>query len=519
MSIVELKVPVIGESITEVTLSSWLKEDGDFVKLDEPICEFESDKATLEFPAEAEGKLIYVAAEGDDLEIGAVVAKIDTAAKSTASSPKAKEAPAAEAPAPAVSAPVASAAAIKSTGEVKEMKVPVIGESITEVTLSSWLVADGDFVNIDDPICEFESDKATLEFPAEASGILRHVAGEGDDLEIGALVAKIEVAEKGAAPAPKAAPKVEEKPAASAPTASASYAAGHPSPSAAKILAEKGMSPSDVQGSGVGGRITKQDAVSAAPAAKQTDMAATGSVTPTAPSSFARTTRTEKMSRMRRTIASRLVAAKNDSAMLTTFNEVDMTNIFALRKKYQEKFVEKHGIKLGFMSLFAKACAQALMEMPQVNAIIDGDHLTYHDYADISIAISTPTGLVVPPVHNCESLDFHEIELKIKELAVKARDGKLTLGEMKGGTFSITNGGIFGSMMSTPILNKPQSAILGMHTIKQRPIAVDGNVEIRPMMYLALSYDHRVIDGSTSVTFLVRVIELLEDPVRLMMNI
>ena len=222
---------------------------------------------------------------------------------------------------------------------------------------------------------------------------------------------------------------------------------------------------------------------------------------------------------MRRTIASRLVAAKNDSAMLTTFNEVDMTNIFALRKKYQEKFVEKHGIKLGFMSLFAKACAQALMEMPQVNAIIDGDHLTYHDYADISIAISTPTGLVVPPVHNCESLDFHEIELKIKELAVKARDGKLTLDEMKGGTFSITNGGIFGSMMSTPILNKPQSAILGMHTIKQRPIAVDGNVEIRPMMYLALSYDHRVIDGSTSVTFLVRVIELLEDPVRLMMNI
>ena len=248
-------------------------------------------------------------------------------------------------------------------------------------------------------------------------------------------------------------------------------------------------------------------------------MAATGSVTPTTPSSLARTTRTEKMSRMRRTIASRLVAAKNDSAMLTTFNEVDMTNIFALRKKYQEKFVEKHGIKLGFMSLFAKACAQALMEMPQVNAIIDGDHLTYHDYADISIAISTPTGLVVPPVHNCESLDFHEIELKIKELAVKARDGKLTLDEMKGGTFSITNGGIFGSMMSTPILNKPQSAILGMHTIKQRPIAVDGNVEIRPMMYLALSYDHRVIDGSTSVTFLVRVIELLEDPVRLMMNI
>ena len=280
------------------------------------------------------------------------------------------------------------------------------------------------------------------------------------------------------------------------------------------------MAPSEVQGTGVGGRITKQDAAGATPAPKPTSGDSMGSVAP-APStaSFGRTTRREKMSRMRRTIASRLVDAKNNSAMLTTFNEVDMTNIFALRKQYQEKFVEKHGIKLGFMSLFAKACAQVLMEMPQVNAMIDGDHLIYHDYADISIAISTPTGLVVPPVHNCESLAFHDIEYKIKELAAKARDGKLTLDEMKGGTFSITNGGIFGSMMSTPILNKPQSAILGMHTIKQRPIAVDGNVEIRPMMYLALSYDHRVIDGSSSVTFLVKVIELLEDPVRLMMNI
>jgi len=522
MSIVELKVPVIGESISEVTLSSWLKENGEYVKLDEPICEFESDKATLEFPAEAEGKLIYVAAEGDDLEIGAIVAKIDTAAKSAASSSKAKEEPAAPAAptAPAAGEPVASAPTIKSTGDVKEMKVPVIGESISEVTLSSWLVADGDFVNIDDPICEFESDKATLEFPAEASGILRHVADEGDDLEIGALVAKIEVAEKDAAPVPMVSPKAEEKQAASAPAESTSYAAGHPSPAAAKMLAEKGISPSEVQGSGVGGRITKQDAVSASPTTKQSSGPTSESGAPIqAASSFARTTRREKMSRMRRTIASRLVSAKNDSAMLTTFNEVDMTNIFALRKQYQEKFVEKHGIKLGFMSLFAKACAQVLMEMPQVNAIIDSDHLIYHDYVDISIAISTPTGLVVPPVHNCESLAFHEIEYKIKELAGKAREGKLTLDEMRGGTFSITNGGIFGSMMSTPILNKPQSAILGMHTIKQRPIAVDGNVEIRPMMYLALSYDHRVIDGSSSVTFLVKVIELLQDPVRLMMNI
>ena len=235
--------------------------------------------------------------------------------------------------------------------------------------------------------------------------------------------------------------------------------------------------------------------------------------------SFSRDTSRDKMSRMRRTIAKRLVEAKNETAMLTTFNEVDLTEIIALRKKYQEKFVEKHGIKLGFMSLFSKACANVLMEMPDVNAMLDEDHLVYHDYVDISIAISTPNGLVVPPVKNVESLDFHEIELEIKDLATKAREGTLTLDEMKGGTFTITNGGIFGSLVSTPIINKPQSAILGMHTIQERPVAVDGKVEIRPMMYLALSYDHRVIDGSTSVTFLVKVKEQLEDPYTLMMNI
>lgn len=515
MSIVELRVPVIGESINEVTLSTWLKSDGDFVKLDEPICEFESDKATLEFPAEAEGKLIYVAAEGDDLEIGAIVAKIDTSVTVGG-----------EASAPSVAVEeikqevVTATKPIKISGKVKEMIVPVIGESITEVTLSTWLKGDGEYVELDEPICEFESDKATLEFPAEASGILRHIAAEGDDIAIGSLVAKIEPAS-----APQSAQIKDPEPQSVISTKeqviTANYATGHPSPAAAKILAEKGIASDTVSGTGKDGRITKQDAQSAQQPAKQ---AVVESGTPSESkgsnsSTFSRGSHREKMSRMRRTIASRLVAAKNDSAMLTTFNEVDLTNIMALRKKYQEKFVEKHGIKLGFMSLFTKACAKVLMEMPEVNAIIDGDHLIYHDYADISIAISTPTGLVVPPVHNCESLDFHEIELKIKELATKARNGKLTLDEMKGGTFSITNGGIFGSMMSTPILNKPQSAILGMHTIKQRPIVVDGEIKIRPMMYLAMSYDHRVIDGKSSVGFLVRVIELLEDPMKLMMNL
>ena len=408
---------------------------------------------------------------------------------------------------------------------VVEMKVPVIGESISEVTLSSWLKGNGEYVNVDDPICEFESDKATLEFPAEAAGKLIYVAEEGDDLEIGALVAKIDTsAEKPAGSAPAAA--VEETvaspspEAAPTPVASSSYASGHPSPAASKILAEKNIPASSVSGTGRDGRITKSDAqaASAAPPAAATS-AAPQAISSGPVAQFSRNSERQKMSRMRRTIASRLVAAKNETAMLTTFNEVDLTNIMALRKKYQEQFVEKYGIKLGFMSLFAKACSQVLLEMPAVNSILDGNELISHDYTDISIAISTPTGLVVPPVHNVESLGFHEIEYKIKELAKKARDGKLTLDEMKGGTFTITNGGIFGSMMSTPILNQPQSAILGMHTIKQRPIAVDGEVQIRPMMYLALSYDHRVIDGSTSVTFLVKVIQLLEDPMRLFMGL
>ena len=403
------------------------------------------------------------------------------------------------------------------------MKVPVIGESISEVTLSSWLKGNGDYVELDEPICEFESDKATLEFPAEAAGKLIYVADEGDDLEIGALVAKIDTS--AAAPASKAEPVKENTsevnesaPMPAAPSKRSSYATGHPSPAAAKILSEKNIAPSSVAGTGRDGRITKDDAIKATPAAAA-PIATTTQSLPAVVSAFSRDTRREKMSRMRRTIATRLVAAKNDGAMLTTFNEVDLTNIMALRKQYQEKFVEKYGVKLGFMSLFAKACAQVLMEMPQVNAILDGNELIYHDFVDISIAISTETGLVVPPVHNVESLGFHNVENKIKELAVKARDGKLTLDEMKGGTFTITNGGIFGSMMSTPILNQPQSAILGMHTIKQRPIAVDGEVKIRPMMYLALSYDHRVIDGSSSVKFLVKVIELLEDPMRLMMGL
>jgi len=417
-----------------------------------------------------------------------------------------------------------------------EMKVPTIGESVTEVTLSQWLKNDGEYVELDEPICEFESDKATLEFPAEAAGILKHVAAEGDDLEIGGLVAKIDTSASPPEPkdVPEVSPKQELNPsvikeASPAPT---SHATGHPSPAAAKMMRENSLKSSDITGSGKEGRITKEDVQKAIDKKASQEVSAEVEATPTKTkeslsepsqtaktSSFSREVRREKMSRMRRTIAKRLVSAKNNTAMLTTFNEVDLTEVIALRKKYQEQFVEKYGIKLGFMSIFSKACAQVLMEMPAVNAHLDGESLIFHDYADISIAISTPSGLVVPPVHNVESLDYHEIELRIKELAEKARDGKLTIKEMQGGTFTITNGGIFGSMMSTPILNEPQSAILGMHTIQQWPMAINGEVKIRPMMYLALSYDHRVIDGSTSVTFLVKVKKLLEDPITLFLGI
>jgi 2-oxoglutarate dehydrogenase E2 component (dihydrolipoamide succinyltransferase) len=409
-----------------------------------------------------------------------------------------------------------------------EMRVPSIAESITEVTLAKWLKKNGDIIKRDEAICEFESDKATLELPAEAAGKLIWVAKEGDDLKIGDLVAHIDT--DAAAATPASAPLAASIVAAPTPAPTTNYATGHPSPAAAKILAEGNVAPATVSGTGKDGRITKEDAVKATeaqpapapvvatPAPKPAPAPAPViNIAPATP--FARTERREKMSRMRQTIAKRLVSAKNTTAMLTTFNEVDMSGIMALREKYQDKFVKKYGIKLGFMSLFAKACAKALLEMPDVNAFIEGNELVYHDYADISFAISTPTGLVVPPIHNCESLNFAQIESKLKALAEKARTGKLTLDEMKGGTFTITNGGVFGSLMSTPIINEPQSAILGMHAIKDRAVVVGGQIVIRPMMYLALSYDHRVIDGSTSVVFLVKVKEYLEDPTSLLMDI
>ena len=408
---------------------------------------------------------------------------------------------------------------------VVELKIPNLGESISSVTFSKWLKPNGSMVARDEPLCEIETEKANQELSADSAGQLTWVAKEGDDLEVGALFAKIDTDAAGAA---AAAPPAASAPAAAPvapPPSEPNYATGHPSPAAAKILAEGGVEPSTVAGSGKDGRITKDDAQKAVESNKTTPVAPAPSPAPTPTpvavpaADFSRSERRERLSRMRRTIAKRLVSAKNNTAMLTTFNEVDMSAVMDLREKYQEAFVKKYGIKLGFMSIFAKACAKVLLEMPEVNAFIDGEDVIYHDYADISIAISTPNGLVVPPVRNVESLRFHEIELRLKELSGKARDGKLSLEEMSGGTFTITNGGIFGSLMSTPIINEPQSAILGMHAIKERPIAVDGQVVIRPMMYLALSYDHRIIDGATSVTFLVKVKNLIEDPVSLLLDL
>ncbi|OCX52407.1 dihydrolipoamide succinyltransferase [Mucilaginibacter sp. PPCGB 2223] len=518
----EIKVPPVGESITEVTLSRWIKKDGDVVAMDEVIAELESDKATFELTAEQAGTLKTIAKEGDTIAVGAPVCIIEDGGAVPA---KPTAAPVAEAvPAPvADKAPVAAPAAVPA-GKTIEVKVPPVGESITEVTLSRWLKKDGDTVAMDEAIAELESDKATFELTAEQPGTLKTIAKEGDVLAIGAVVCSISAGAGVplAAPVAQPAAAVTATPV-SAPAQSASnYASGTPSPAAGKILAEKGVDPASVSGTGVSGRITKEDALNAqksAPAAQPAKPAAAAPAPQPIAVAGARNERHEKMSPLRKTVAKRLVAVKNETAMLTTFNEVDMSPIMELRSKYKDKFKEKHGVGLGFMSFFTKAVCEALKEWPAVNARIEGEEIIYSDFVDVSIAVSAPKGLVVPVIRNAEAMSLADIEKAVVVLAGKARENKLSLAEMTGGTFTITNGGVFGSMMSTPIINSPQSAILGMHNIVERPVAVNGQVVIRPMMYLALSYDHRIIDGRESVSFLVRVKQLLEDPARLLLGV
>ena len=375
-----------------------------------------------------------------------------------------------------------------------EMKVPSPGESISEVEIAQWLVEDGDYVEKDQEIAEVDSDKATLALPAEESGTIKLVAEEGDTVEVGQVVCIIDT--DGVGEVKTTAPAQESAPAVSAPSPTKSVDA-KATPLAKAIISQNDLSPKDVKGSGEGGKILKDDV-----------MEAMASVKTDGP----RGTERKKMSMLRRKVAQRLVSVKNETAMLTTFNEVDMSAIFAIRKEYKEAFKDKYDVSLGFMSFFTKAITTALMEFPDVNAQIDGKEVIYHNYADISIAVSAPKGLMVPVIRNAELMNFKEVESEVKRLALRARDGKITPDEMLGGTFTITNGGVFGSMLSTPIINPPQSGILGMHNIVERPVAVNGKVEIRPIMYVALSYDHRIIDGRESVGFLVRVKECLEDP-------
>ena len=390
---------------------------------------------------------------------------------------------------------------------ILEMKVPSPGESISEVEIAEWLVNDGDYVEKDQAIAEVDSDKATLELPAEESGVITLKAEEGDAVAVGAVVCHIDTT----APKPegqdsKAAPAKTDVTPQAAPAAiqQKTYATGTASPAARKIIAEKGLDTTSISGTGRDGRITKEDAIKAVPSMG----------TPAGERPSVR----KKMSLLRRKVAERLVTAKNETAMLTTFNEVDMSPIFALRSQYKDAFKEKHGVGLGFMSFFTKAVVRALQEFPDVNSMIDGNEQILYDYCDISVAVSGPKGLMVPVVRNAENMNFREIEAEIKHLAIRARDGQITVDEMTGGTFTISNGGVFGSMLSTPIINPPQSGILGMHNILERPVAVNGKVEIRPMMYVALSYDHRIVDGRESVGFLVTVKEALEDPITLLMD-
>lgn len=506
---VDIKVPTVGESISEVTLLKWVKKTGDYVERDEVIAELESEKATFEVNAEKAGLLTTAVAEGDSINIGDVIASIDD----TAAKPEAAPAASAvkEAAPPPAEEPQQDAEPLKTTGKEVPVKIPTVGESISEVTLLKWVKKSGEYVERDEVVAELESEKATFEVNAELPGILESSVAEGDTLKIGDTIAVIKettgkpAAAKASPPAQKTTDNKVEAPKPAAPLSDVKA-----TPVASAIIADKKVDPKTVKPSGFSGKIIKDDVLAA--------LANPGKKAFDGGELFTRNQRAEKMTNLRKTISRRLVEAKNTTAMLTTFNEVDMQPIMDIRAKYKDKFKEAHGVGLGFMSFFAKACAIALSEWPTVNAYIDGDQILFHDYADISIAVSTPRGLTVPVIRNVESLGMADIEKEVINLANKAKNSKLTAEDLTGGTFTITNGGVFGSMLSTPIINIPQSAILGMHNIIQRPVAINGQVVIRPMMYVALSYDHRIIDGRESVSFLVRVKELLENPALLLVQ-
>ncbi|MEL6234099.1 MAG: 2-oxoglutarate dehydrogenase complex dihydrolipoyllysine-residue succinyltransferase [Pseudomonadota bacterium] len=515
---IEVRVPTLGESVTEATVATWFKKPGEAVAADEMLCELETDKVTVEVPAPSAGTLgEIVVSEGETVGVDALLATIAEGGNGAAASPAATAAPAAAAEA----APAAGGG-----GETVDIPVPSLGESVTEATVSSWFKQPGDAVAQDEMLCELETDKVSVEVPAPAAGTLGEIlVAEGGTVEAGGVLARMTTG-AGAAPAAKPAAQPATQPASAPAAATAPAAKGdvEDAPSAKKLMAEKGLSPDQVAGSGRDGRIMKEDVLGAVAAIAQPAAAeakAPAARTPRAPVSAEDASREERvrMTRLRQTIARRLKDAQNTAAMLTTYNEVDMGGIMELRKEYKDVFEKKHGVKLGFMSFFAKACCHALKEIPEVNAEIDGDDVVYKNYYHIGVAVGTPSGLVVPVVRDADMMGFAAIEKRIAELGKRGRDGKLTMAEMQGGTFTLSNGGVYGSLMSSPILNPPQSGILGMHKIQDRPMVMGGQIVVRPMMYLALSYDHRIVDGKGAVTFLVRVKEALEDPRRLLMDL
>ncbi|TKW68482.1 MAG: 2-oxoglutarate dehydrogenase complex dihydrolipoyllysine-residue succinyltransferase [Paracoccus denitrificans] len=543
----EVRVPALGESVTEATVATWFKKPGDSVAVDEMLCELETDKVTVEVPSPSAGVLAeIVAAEGETVAPNALLAQIDESGKGAA--PAAAEAKTADEPASkqaaepakqqeeAASSPAANAQeGQKMSGKSVDVMVPSLGESVTEATVATWFKKVGDAVAADEMLCELETDKVSVEVPSPAAGVLAEIlAEEGATVDAKARLAVITEGAAGAASADTKAQANEQKPKTEDPEVKEAGEVGSPgagpedvtprsdvedAPSAKKAMAEKGISRDAVQGSGKDGRVMKEDVAKAASAPAPS--APAPKAAPAAPRSTDQADREErvKMTRLRQTIARRLKDAQNTAAMLTTYNEADMKGIMDLRNEYKDAFEKKHGVKLGFMSFFVKACVHALHEVPEVNAEIDGTDVVYKNYVNMGVAVGTPQGLVVPVVKDADQKSFAEIEKEIGELGKKGRDGKLTMDEMQGGSFTISNGGVYGSLMSSPILNPPQSGILGMHKIQDRPVVVGGEIVIRPMMYLALSYDHRVVDGKGAVTFLVRVKEALEDPRRLLMDL
>jgi len=491
----DVRVPTLGESVTEATVATWFKKPGDRVAVDEMLCELETDKVTVEVPAPAAGVMgEIVASEGTTVGVDALLAVINAGSGA------------------ATAAPVAATAAAPSAAV--DVMVPTLGESVSEATVSTWFKKVGDTVAQDEMLCELETDKVSVEVPAPAAGVLTEIlAAEGATVAAGGKLAVLGGASASAAAAPTAA-------AAPAPAATASKDV-EDGPAAKKAMAEAGISRDAVTGTGRDGRAMKDDVARAVAAAAAAPAPAPVVAAPRAPVAADDAAREErvKMTRLRQTIAKRLKDSQNTAAMLTTYNEVDMSAVMALRNEYKDAFEKKHGARMGFMSFFTKACCHALEEVPEVNAEIDGTDIVYKNYVHMGVAAGTPTGLVVPVIRDADQMSFAEIEKAIAEKGRRARDGKLSMAEMQGGTFTISNGGVYGSLMSSPILNPPQSGILGMHKIQDRPVVVNGEIVIRPMMYLALSYDHRIVDGKGAVTFLVRVKEALEDPRRLLLDL